>query len=586
MQKFQSILNSKSFFIIIITSFLLLLGKQSDHYFKWIHPHKVSEYNFLSIMSDGAGYYAYLPQWYIYKTNDFSFFKRINKKYKTISFVSGVKYDFNKNKGTDKYFIGTAICSTPLFLINHFLNKTFSSEADGYSRSYQLTVAINALLFWFIGIIAIIKLLIDWKIKRFWILTFIGIITFGTNLNFYTVYFPSFSHIYSFAIISCFIYFTHKWSRSNKRKHFILMFVMLGLVTIIRPTNALIIFVIPFFFSDTRVFFQRVKLLFLKNYLDYVFSIGTLSFFIFLQCYNVYSQTGDFKFNMYTNEQFDFIFNPQIYNVLFSYKKGYLIYSPVMFITFIGMIKLYLTHKFKFFYWLFVSILFLYITSSWWCWWYGGGLGMRPFVDILLLLSFPIIYIFKSEKNSLKLVIITISIPLIWIYQIYQIQYNKVIIHYEKMDEANFWRCFLKTDSRFAWSADFKEQKFPKQNYEVIKRYKINSTISKETQLNFKSLNYNNQIGIDIQYDIKINKQESNPYCYAYYFSKGRKIKKSTAFLGYRIPELNQFSKVNVKFYPNIHFNQIDSIQIVTGVKIRPSYIKNLNIKLLSFKSN
>lgn len=71
------------------------------------------------IVSDGHGYYAYLPALFIYKDASFSFFYDAQKKhyhnFQMHDFIS----DFEGKKG-NKYFIGTAILLVPFFILAHF----------------------------------------------------------------------------------------------------------------------------------------------------------------------------------------------------------------------------------------------------------------------------------------------------------------------------------------------------------------------------------------------------------------------------------------------------------------------------------
>ena len=605
MNNIKSFFNSKPFFIFILFSFLIIQGKQSDHYFKWIHPDRINSANLLSIHTDGSGYYAYLPQWFIYQSkNEYSHLEKITSNYNTYSFISGVNFDYEKKKGTNKYFVGTAICSTPVFLINHVINKLLYGEGDGYSRSYQFTVALNALLYWFIGVIAIIFLLKDWCIKRFWILFFIAILTFGTSLNFYTVYFPSFSHVYSFAAISWFLYFANRWAKDSNNINFIRMVFFLAMVFCIRPTNILIALFIPFFFNDFKSFLFVVKNQFFQKLKYIIIAVGILFVFILIQFLNVYAQIGEFKFNLYNNEHFDFIINPQLFNVLFGYKKGFFVYAPVMLLTFIGLIYLFLKEKYKFLIWLFVASLFLYLTSSWWCWWYGGGLGMRPFVDILFFISLPIIYLLKENKKWLNYTLFSIALPLVWVYQIYQIQFNKIILHYDKMDKVNFWRIFLKTDMRFSWSAEFKDEKLPKSNIQFTKTYfgdfKSKSFSSNRKKLNSINFNTNllddptfvvvndfksnNYFGLKIGLYVSIYQPESNPNIEVFYYYNGKEIKKSNAYIGYRIPNLNNLTPVKLEFYPRLKLSEIDSFSIKIGKGIIPTKYKDFTLKLSTYE--
>lgn len=600
LNKAFNVLNSKQFLIFSIIVFTYILSAQSDNYFKWIHPKKLPPEHSLTIQTDGGGYYAYLPKWYIYtEDKDFHFLEDITLKYNTSSFIYGVRYDYEKHKGTNKYYAGTAICSTPVFLINHALNKIIYGEGDGYSRSYQLTVSINAILFWLIGIIGLIKLFKLWKIENFWIIFLVAIVTFGTNLNFYTVYFPSFSHVFSFAAISWFVYTGFKWGKSKSKFHFLQLCALLGLIFSIRPTNSLVVLLVPFFFSDWNSFVSLIKEYFTKRII--LLALGFLVFFtfVFIQLYNIYNQIGSWSLNTYSDEHFDFLYNPQVFNVLFSYKKGFFLYAPVMLLIFIGLTRFYKFNKYQFLGWLIVCCSFIYLTSAWWCWWYGGGLGMRPLIDILPILILPVAIFFQSSSKFVLSMIWILSILFIYVYQIFQIQYNKNIIHYDLMDKENYWRIFMKTDMRYSWCAAFKDEKLPQKRLISSKEYNYspisNSFHNKEEILENQTLldpsftfipNENwtdNLIGISLTGAVTLTQQESNPSIDVFYYNNGKEIKKASALLGYRVPNLDESSKFQVEFNPRLYYKNIDSIHVNIGRGVQPTSYESIQLKFYNF---
>jgi hypothetical protein len=57
-------------------------------------------------------------------------------------------------------------------------------EGDGYSKSYQLSVGIAALLYWLLGIIGLIKIARIFEVNNFSIALVLTAISVGTNLNF------------------------------------------------------------------------------------------------------------------------------------------------------------------------------------------------------------------------------------------------------------------------------------------------------------------------------------------------------------------------------------------------------------------
>ena len=74
-------LNQKSTAVIILLVLTYILGSQGDKHYRYTsyskHKHEVDA----NITSDGGGYYAYLPQYFIYKTKHFEFAHFIQKKY-------------------------------------------------------------------------------------------------------------------------------------------------------------------------------------------------------------------------------------------------------------------------------------------------------------------------------------------------------------------------------------------------------------------------------------------------------------------------------------------------------------------------
>ncbi|MBI1835809.1 MAG: hypothetical protein HYR91_00940 [Flavobacteriia bacterium] len=605
MNTIKFFLKKSIFLYSIIVVYIIILGKQSDHYFKWIHPDRLDQFHTPNILSDGSGYYAYLPEWYIYQ-NDFNFVSSIYKKYNQNLFVNGIGIDSKTNRYKDKYFVGTAICSTPVFLINHVINKIVYGEGDGYSRSYQLTVSINALFFWFLGCVAILLLLRKWRIENFWKIIIIGLLTFGTNLNFYTIYFPSFSHVYSFAAISWFIYIGYCWAEQRELRFFIMMCLLIGLIFSIRPTNLLIILFIPFFFKNFIEFKSSLLNILRKKPMIFLLGIFCFLLFVFLQLYNVYTQIGEWKLNTYSDEHFDFLFNPQLFNVLFSYKKGFFVYAPAMFVIFFGIYGYYKENKYQFLGWIFVSFVFLYLTSAWWCWWYGGGLGMRPFIDILSFLIIPFVIFIQKSQKMFRIMSILLLIPFIYFYQILQIQFNKNIIHYDLMDQTNYWRVFLQTDLRFSWSAAFKDEQIPSNGRKLVQNFYFNeNSYEFDNTANALVLNkdrfspvnpvfiyvptkkYSIQnIGFTIKGNLMITKENSNPCIHTSYYKKGKILKKSETFMGYRIPSIKTLVPFSIELYPKLQFEDVDSVKIEIGRGEIPTKYTALKIALFRIKND
>ena len=124
-----------------------------------------------------------------------------------------------------------------------------------------------------------------------------------------------------------------------------------------------------------------------------------------------YLQTGDFFVMTYEGETFDFK-NPEIMNVLFSYRKGIFIYAPLLFLM-VLFILLSTRFWFKRIIFFITMFVFIYITSSWWCWWYGGSYGSRVMIEYYVVLAIflgLIIQTFLNKQLVYKAAILMISI--------------------------------------------------------------------------------------------------------------------------------------------------------------------------------
>lgn len=151
--------------------------------------------------------------------------------------------------------------------------------------------------------------------------------------------------------------------------------------------------------------------------------------------------TGSFLFYSYTSERF-FFNHPHFIDGLFSYRKGWLVYTPIMILALIGIPFLFIKlREFSCAITVF-TILNLYIVFSWWCWWYGGSYGMRALIDFYGMLAIPSAVLFNEAKKWKKLVFVTlIGIAFLCTVQnLFNIRkYETGAIHWDSMTKEAYW---------------------------------------------------------------------------------------------------------------------------------------------------
>lgn len=570
--------------ILIFVSFLIFV-KQSDKTFHWLKSEEIRK---PVVFSDGTGYYAYLPQVFIYQEKGFVFIDSLTKTYKNYTFnhclTRTEKHDY-----FDKYFIGTALCMSPFFLTAHGITKITGGKLDGYSYLYQLFIALSTFSFWLVACIFLFKTLKLFEIPNWISLTSLALITFATNLNYYVVFEPSLSHIYSFAAIAAWIYYSQKYVLFNNQKHFIILCVILTLIILIRPVNGIILVLFPFFFKSFSNF---------KNWLVDFFSnhkkILTLGLVIFisgiiLQYVNVYLQIGEARFNIYMDEKFDYIWSPKIFEILFSYRKGLFIYTPFLIIPLFGLVALFKIDRLLAMGFALFLALFTYITASWWCWYYGGSLGMRPFVDIYAV--FVILFALLLNRLSYKRILIigSLSVAIIWYNLLLLYQYDHAIIHYSEMNETKFKKVFTKTDRRFEWCF---YRSYPQNHYPNWEKQKIKAPTSFVLKENIeKRLGYipNDSIyarqGITVKFNAKIT-EDTGPTITLYGIKKGQHHSLDQRIYGWLLDELNTFYPIEM-YFPSTKYDQyMDTIYFLFSGQQGQTIIKDLTITKSTEKKN
>ena len=400
------------------------------------------------IDGDGSGHYAWLPSIFIYKTLDFTSVFEAEKIRRGPDYQGHNYHKVNKII-INKFPPGTAFLIMPFFLLALLISSLFGLSLDGYNLVFQYSVGIAALFWAFVGLVYAYKLLLTYQIKTKQALFVVLASFFGTNLFAYTFYMPAFSHVYSFALISMLLYSVRIYFLNNRLGVLLLSSFLFGLVAITRSVNILVILFIPFLASNINTLIAGVKNK-LKN-LNIVFVVVVFVLAIMPYLFINHIQTGHYLFFSYQNEGF-YWDRPEVFNFLFSFRKGWFVYTPFLVLIIPALIRLFRKNKFEFTFISLFLVVVIYVFSSWWNWFYGDSFGMRPMVDFTAIFILIIALLFKDLKDTIKtftLIFIFIAIALNFV-QTYQ--YSKGIIHPDSMNYKAYSHVFLKTSSAYSGS--------------------------------------------------------------------------------------------------------------------------------------
>lgn len=390
---------------------------------------------------DQFGYYAYLPATFIY--DDLAFQKPWKEKIQLHYCDQERVYQFVDIEGGKKvnmYHMGLSYLHLPGFLVANSLAKPLGYKQDGMSQPYRVAIKCTALFFILLGLIFFRKTLL--LFFNDWITGLVIILVYGASNLFVTFYYGDLMpHLYLFTLNTIFLYSIVSYLKKEKWHYLLSAIFILGLSVAIRPTQA-IWGIVPFilFLYQYKLSWKTLKLLVL-------FPIGAL-LINFPQLLYWKLEGGSWLIMNLHSESLSFL-HPYTIDFLISYKKGWLLYSPVFLFSFVGIWfglrqnKQLVTAISVF------ALLTIYVLSSWDSWWYAASFGSRVMVDSYIVFGLLIGFFIQGISRSNKTLVPTLSIFTLFIgLSVFQsFQYFEGIIDNERMTGDYYWSVFGKTSA-------------------------------------------------------------------------------------------------------------------------------------------
>ncbi len=344
-----------------------------------------------------------------------------------------------------KYSMGLSVLLAPFFLMAHTIALLFNYPATGFSSIYQFFIEFSGLLYIVIGFYYLRKLLLVFYSEKITALTLL-LLFFATNLLCYATIDPVNSHAYTLSLFCVLLFYTQQFYANAKTKQAVIVGLTIGLIILVRPLN--VFFIIPFLLFNVSTFknLKQRLLFFIKN-TKLSITIAVICFLIMLPQFIYYKYvTGNFLVFSYGSKEKFYFANPHIFDVLFSFRKGWFIYTPIMLLI-VLIISTYTKSLFNGFKLSIIILLpvYIYFVSSWWCWWYGGSFGQRALVDLYPLLSFPLAtFLVKlNTLNKLKKQIVGSCLAFLLLLNCFQtMQYKYNIIDYDGMTFKEYVQVF------------------------------------------------------------------------------------------------------------------------------------------------
>ena len=431
-------LSRYSFFVCA----LVLTAGAFFYYPKWQQPNTEA-----TISWDVAGYYLYLPAIFIYDDlKTLSFGEAMLDKYHSAPELSAFPHPSGNR--VIKYSGGQALQYLSWFLCGHLGARMLGYPADGFSLPYQFALSMGSLLVAMLGLWFLRKVLLRFYSDRTTAITLL-LVALGTNYMEYTAFHGALTHNWLFTLYAILLYASIRFY--EKPSYFLaaVIGVLVGWAALTRPTD-IIAAIIPLAWGigswaevagRLRFWRGQLKKLALAAFLTAAVGFIQLAYWKYV--------TGEWIVYSYQDQGFSWL-RPHVLNGLFSYRAGWLVYSPVMVFALLGFVSLARQQARLLPAILVFCCLYMYITFAWDIWWYGGSLGQRAMVQSYpvwaLALAAFVEWAFR-QKWVLKAVLGVLAGLFIW--------YNFWLTHQAhqgglfkvgEMTKAYFWKILGKSE--------------------------------------------------------------------------------------------------------------------------------------------
>lgn len=379
------------------------------------------------VVSDGRGYYVYLPSVVI--DHDLDFENQV-REHSDVDFnPRALEERTVTGYLPNKYPIGLSLSLAPAFISAHVISSVIYNLTgiakfmpDGYSPVYQLLALLGVLIFGLLTMIMCDHLLTH-AFRMSGTATGLAVLTFwvGTNYSYYYFREPIMVHVVSAFWITCCIFYATKAFFAEKIMSKDIGFVLFpfAMALVSRPTN---IFLMPFLLA---IFAANPKKFIITSSVRSAVVV-ILSFVpVFLQMLSWKILRGSWIAYSYGSEHFEYWKDPYLFSTLFSSLHGLFFWSPLLLVAVagLGMYLLRPQNRDRSFDRLLGmlcvgGLILWYLNSSWHQWWFGDAFGGRAFIELapLFIFGLAFFYDFCSQKSDAIKIAVSLLVLIFTLY--------------------------------------------------------------------------------------------------------------------------------------------------------------------------
>lgn len=292
---------------------------------------------------------------------------------------------------------GISLLYSPFFGIAYLSAYIQNIPLSGLSEPFVTWMHLSGIFYVFLGLVLLRSFLLNWYSEKVVAFT-LATLLFGSMLFYYTYVQSELAQSYLFFLFSLFLWLTNKWYQNITWGRSIGLAVVFGIIVLIHPPDLILVFIF-LFWNIKKIGELKQKFLFLRLQYKY---LAVMLFFTLvwwsLQLIINKLEIGTFLFYNQTHPNY-FWNDPQILNILFSYRKGWITYSPIVAFIFVGLF--FIKEQFPLKAWaiLFYLGLMIYVLSCFWDWGYGNYFGPSAFCQMMVVMAIPLAQLIETVST-------------------------------------------------------------------------------------------------------------------------------------------------------------------------------------------
>lgn len=400
---------------------------------------------------DNGGYYAYLPTLLLDRApaRADSVEVRINRQRGPAHHTKIGIVHLPGGQAISKYPLGVALGQLPWFGGAHLWATRTGQPHDGLSRPYQQAMMLCGLIYGLLGLWLLRGLLRHlWPTDDAAVAGALAGVGLGTNAFFYLSYEAAVAHaplfLWQTALLVCVV----RWHETFRPRHALGMGLFLGLAVLTRPTEALYALLPLAWGLHSWPALRARPALWARHAGALAAAVALAALVVGLQPLFWRLVAQQWFVYAYQGEGFDFA-HPNILNGLFSYRKGWLLYTPLVGLMLLGIWPLRRQLPAALPVLLLLLPVVVYVTFSWREWFYGGGFSARPLVSLYPLLALPLAALLHAARARGRLrhalaVALVAGLCTLNLWQTWQ--YRAGIIHFDSNTRSRYWNNFFTDD--------------------------------------------------------------------------------------------------------------------------------------------